>query len=226
MTDRINEIDILRGLAVVFMIVFHTFVDLYEFFGGGINYNYGVVFYIGRAAAFLFIFISGISATFSHNNLKNALCVFLCGCLISVATYFFIPESFVIYGVLQFLSTCMLIYHFLKKLSPGRFLSLAVIAFILGAAIKGFYVDFWFLLPFGIYPEGFQTMDYYPIFPYASLFFLGSYIGKILYKERKTYFRGFDIIPLRFLGKYSLLVYMIHQPVIYGILTILQKNTI
>ena len=218
MNNRINEIDVLRGTAVILMLLFHTFVDLYDFFGTGINYHTGIIYFVGRTAAFTFIFVSGVSAVLGKNNLKNAACVFLAGLLVTLVTYFFDANTFVIFGVLQFLSSCMLIYHFLKKCPSYLFLIFSAAAFFVGMLINGHTAPFYWLLPFGIYPDTFKTVDYYPIFPYISLFFLGNFFGKTVYKKRIPLIRNFDIIPLSFLGRHSLVIYLIHQPIIYGIL--------
>ena len=221
MNNRINEIDVFRGLAVILMIIFHIFVDLQDFFGVTVNYQNGFIYMIGRAAAFTFIFVSGVSAVFSRNNLKNAAYTFAAGLLISISTYLFNPATFVVFGILQFLSFCMLSYHFLKGLNPYAFIFFAVFVFAASFFIEGITVAFPYLIPFGIYPKDFQTVDYYPIFPYIALFFIGNFAGRTVYKERKALLPDFDILPLRFLGKHSLIIYLLHQPLIFGILYLL-----
>ena len=222
MQKRINEVDVLRGFAVVLMVIFHSFVDLYDFFGVGISYHEGIIYLIGRAAAFIFIFVSGVSAELSGNNLKNAARTFLAGLAVSIATYFFDSETFVIFGILQFLSFCMLSSHFSKKYPPWIFIVFVSVSVIIGLLITDLTAPFWWLLPFGVYPASFQSVDYYPIFPYISIFFAGNFFGRITYvRKREPLLKDFDFSPLSFLGRHSLAIYLVHQPVIYGVFYLL-----
>jgi uncharacterized membrane protein len=217
---RINEIDIFRASAIVLMIIFHTVVDLNDFFGVSIDYINGWTAAIGKTSAFMFIFISGISAVLGKNNLKNAAVTFSAGLIISASTYFILPDLYVIWGILQFLSFSMLVYWIFRKRGAAAFACLSVITLIAGIYISGKTADFPWLLPFGILYPGFKSMDYYPVFPYIALFFAGSFVGKTVYNNKKPVFPRLKNKFLEFLGKYSLVIYLIHQPVIYGILWI------
>ena len=65
----------------------------------------------------------------------------------------------------------------------------------------------------------FESSDYFPLIPWFFLFMAGfsfyALCGESL-KEKK--FMRLRIEPLAFLGKYSLYVYLIHQPLILGIM--------
>ena len=69
--------------------------------------------------------------------------------------------------------------------------------------------------------------DYMPLFPWLGVFLIGCVIGRTLYKEKKTLFGGRGKVmtaiarPVEFIGRHSLIIYLAHQPVIYGILYVI-----
>lgn len=87
-----------------------------------------------------------------------------------------------------------------------------------GFFLTGIYGPWW-LLPFGIYPAGFTSVDYTPLFPWFGVVLIGIGIGNFLYTGGVRQFavpRLPDLFsaPLAFLGRHSLLIYLVHQPVI------------
>ena len=71
--------------------------------------------------------------------------------------------------------------------------------------------------------EGFVSSDYFPLFPQLGYFFIGAAIGKTAYREKKTLLPGtLEKTPAaRFFcwcGRQSLFIYLLHQPIVYGLL--------
>jgi uncharacterized membrane protein len=75
------------------------------------------------------------------------------------------------------------------------------------------------LLPLGIHGASFMTVDYTPLLPWFGVVLLGMGAGEFLYGEGVRHFTAprlpaFFVPPLSFLGRHSLVIYLVHQPVI------------
>jgi uncharacterized membrane protein len=83
------------------------------------------------------------------------------------------------------------------------------------------------LIPFGIRPENFSSVDYFPMIPWFGVILIGYGIGCLLYDKRLRAM-GFELgknthssqllVLTAFFGRHSLLIYLIHQPIIIALL--------
>ncbi|MDK2799094.1 MAG: hypothetical protein PWP27_1983 [Clostridiales bacterium] len=221
---RIWEIDFIRGIAIVLMVVFHLVVDLKDFYSYDIEYLSGFWYYVGKLSAILFILISGVSSTFSKHNIKRGSVVFSFGLLLSVITFFYSPKDYIKFGILHFLGTSMILYHFLNKLEKKYIFLLGTTIIILGNIFSNIVVNTPYLFPFGLIDKNFSSLDYYSLFPWFGLFLYGTLIAKTLYIEKKSLF-SFEIKHdfISYLGQHSLFIYLTHQPLLLGILFIVHK---
>ena len=163
-----------------------------------------------------------------RRSVRRGLVVFGCGLVISAVTYgmyrYGFHKSIIIYfGVLHCLGTCMILWWIFKRF-PGWLLAVLGVAMV----VVGFYLDtiypadnLW-LMPLGILPPTFSTSDYFPLLPNLGWFLLGAVMGRIVYRKKQT------LLPMvnpknpivrffSFLGRHSLWIYLIHQPLISGI---------
>ena len=88
--------------------------------------------------------------------------------------------------------------------------------------LKGVPIRSDWLLPFGIHSPAFGSFDYFPLFPWFGIFLVGAALGKSLYAARRSLIPG--RLPVTFVnlaGRHSLLIYIVHQPVILAVLYIL-----
>jgi uncharacterized membrane protein len=240
--ERFWEVDSLRGLAIIMMITYHFLFDL-SFFGVyPFEVNSGFLWYFARITASTFIFLMGVSLTLSSSRaqitgiydnsrlffkyLKRGIKIFSLGLLITVATYIFIPQEFIIFGVLHFIGISIILsYPFLKRKYLNLILGLSFI--ITGIYLGSYTFDFNWLVWLGFIPNTLQTVDYFPIFPWFGVVLLGLFSGRILYKNYKRQFKIPDLSKtyvvriFSFLGKKSLIIYLIHQPVLIIILYLL-----
>jgi uncharacterized membrane protein len=141
--------------------------------------------------------------------------IFSWGLLITIATLLFLERGFIYFGVLHFIGVSIILaYPFIKF----RYLNLviAIVVLLAGLYLAGFTFDFPWLLWIGLKPENFYSLDYFPILPYFSLILFGIFLGNTLYKKHKRRFelkeRNIEIVE--FLGRNSLAVYLLHQPLI------------
>jgi Predicted membrane protein len=236
---RIYLMDELRGFAVFCMIFYHGFYTLaylYNIKAGLILLNFFMPAEPYYAA--LFMFISGISSNLSHSNLKRGLKLLGISLIVTLVTYVAVREELIVFGILHFLSVCMILFGLFKPLSDRFRFSVIPIAVcaVLFAATSGIsrgyvglspqlgfllpeslYRTNW-LAPLGIYNESFQSADYFPLFPWIFVFAAGTFVGKLAaagsfprftYRSRVPFFSWF--------GRHALILYLAHQPVIYGV---------
>ena len=226
MKRRIWELDAARGLALVGMIAVHLLYDLTELTGVLRWQEPPWFLFIKNHCGSIFLVISGISATLGSRSTRRGCQVLACGGLVSAVTYGmyalgFADESIIIYfGVLHCLGVCMLLWSGLKRLD-GRVLAalgllLAAIGLVIGR--YAFSTPRW-LVPLGFCPADFQSSDYFPLLPNLGFFLLGAALGRRVYAARESRFPGGERFfrPLCALGRNSLWVYLLHQPVLAGI---------
>ena len=228
MKKRIWELDALRGVCIVGMICVHLLFDLWALFG---------ILDLSRAPVFdlflkwggvPFLLISGICVTFSARSVKRGALVFFFGMVCSLVTagiylLSFTGKSILIYfGVLHCLGACMMLWPLFRKL-PTWFLAIAGIFLIaLGLYFTDHVrTDTMWLLPFGILPRSFASSDYFPLLPNLGYFLLGAVLGKTIYAKRQSVFPRIntDFFLIRFfsfIGRHSLLIYLVHQPLLAG----------
>lgn len=221
MKRRFDILDAWRSLAIVLMIVYHFLYDLALF--GVITWEQMFCTPLNIMQKFIccsFILLAGASARFSRSNLRHGITVILAGIIVAIGGA--IGGQVIRFGVLQLLGWSMVIYHFagkyLQKL-PGALLAiLSAAAYVLTDMwTNSVIVESKLLYPFGFMYRGFHSADYFPLLPWLFLFIIGTLLGGWCLKNRdKTILTAPFPAPLTFLGRHSLLIYLIHQPVLYG----------
>jgi uncharacterized membrane protein len=233
---RIWKIDFLRGVAVVMMIVFHLLYDLNYFAGDPFALYAGFWWVFARVTAGIFVFLAGVSLTLSYSRIRDRLSgseltrkyarrglwIFSWGLLITAITWGLLAENGAIwFGVLHLIGISIILARSLLRF---RWLNLVLgIAFICAGVYLGTMIfSFPWLIPLGFRPTGFYTLDYLPIFPWFGIVLLGLFVGNTLYKKKIS---GTDppnpAKPVCFLGRHSLFIYLLHQPVLIGLLYLL-----
>lgn len=218
--SRIWEIDLLRVVAITLMVIFHTVYDLNEFVGMNIDYESTPWFLVGKVSALMFIFVSGISSVLSKNSFKRGTQVFLMGMVITITTFIIMRDEYIRFGILHFLGVSMILSIPLRKLNNISLLLLSTVSIFLGLWLGRVTINTIFLLPFGVMYPGFVTMDYYPVFPYSGIFIMGIAFGNKLYLDRREslFGRKINLGFLNWISSHSLFIYLVHQPVILGII--------
>ncbi len=237
--NRFWELDFLRGLAIIMMVIFHLIFDLYYFGGYGFDVNSGFWLVFARVTALIFLTLIGICLTISYNknsdkiwakNLKRGLKVFGFGLIITGITWFFFKESFIVFGILHFIGISVILSPIFLRFNRLNLL-LAVIFIIFGFYLYSLSFGFPWFVWLGLQPQTFYTFDYFPIFPWFGVVLFGMFLGKTLYTKNKRRFRLKDVSnrPMRlfgFLARHSLVIYLIHQPIIIFVLYTLHIITL
>ncbi len=207
-------LDALRGLAVLMMIVFHLAVDLEDFYDWPIGYRAGAWEVFRILIVTLFLGVSGwaAGAGLAKRHTRSGLKLLAAAILVSAATYVFDRESYVRFGILHFIAVATLLLPFFDRLPDGLLVVLAAGAVAAGRYFSALSVDTPWLLPLGIVPRGFSSMDYYPLLPWLALFIAGILAGRRLGVPDMR--KGRLTEGLACVGRYSLFIYLVHQPLL------------
>ena len=230
MSRRIWEVDFLRGLSIILVVGYHLLYDLGEYVGIerflGFSTDLSTVAWKAAQHFFagLFIVLSGTSSTLTRSNVRRGLRLLAVSFAVTAVTYGFDPSSAVWFGILQLLAVSILVYGAaFEKAGPVACAAWGAVILALGAALpvlkKGLTIRFDWLLPLGIHSPGFSSFDYFPLIPWLGVFLIGSALGKSVYAPKRS------LLPWRLpqtfvnaAGRHSLLIYIVHQPVILGVL--------
>ena len=202
--ERITEIDVLRTIAIVMMIIYHTAFDLRSFYSWDIDL-YGTQWEAFRIITVsLFLITSGVSSQLSRRPVKRALTVLSFALLVSIGTYAYDPKTFIYFGILHCIGLGMLLLIPLKKMKEWNIaLGIIIILFPLSS----------YHFPLPIRP----TLDYYPLFPWVGLMMIGAGIGHFLYIRNSFIIQNSQFTILALPGRHALPIYMIHQPILLGV---------
>ena len=234
---RYPELDFARGFAILLMATYHTAFDLSQFYGWDIDVLSGGWKLLARVTATLFLVIVGMGAAVSYERTKrDAPAGRLYGCamrfikigsaalLVSIATFVANPDTFVRFGILHLIAVSALIlplFAFLKE----RTAILGIILIALGPIVHVMRNDNPLFLPFGIRPMVFHTVDYFPMVPWFGVILIGYAGGYFLYIRRHVETPQWGVSTgsaiMTWPGRHALLLYLIHQPIIIGILWML-----
>lgn len=231
MKTRIWELDAFRGLCVLGMIVIHFVFDIVYLYGL-VSWELSPTFlFVQQWGGILFLLISGICITLGSRSVRRGLIVLAAGLLVSAVTivmhrFFYFHESIIIrFGVLHCLGICMLLWPVFRKLPWWALVVIGIPMVIFGLWADGIQISIPWLYPLGLTAEGFMSADYFPLFPNLGFFLLGAAIGRTAYKNKTSLLPDLSgILPIRFLtfcGRQSLLIYLLHQPILSGIFYLL-----
>ena len=222
---RIDLLDAWRSLAVVCMVIYHFLYDLMLFglmspetmFSPGLNA-------FQKFICCSFILLSGMSSRFSRNNIRRGLITLGAGFLVIAGS--FVAGVPILFGILQFLGCAMLLYG----LIGNRFEQLPTVLQPVLCIVLYIATDIWtsrvmvsvpWLYPLGFLYPGFSSSDFFPILPWIFLFLLGAWLGGVLPSPgtEGSASRLYTKLPAwtTWIGRHSLLVYLLHQPILYGL---------
>jgi Predicted membrane protein len=219
-SGRIWELDFSRGIALLLMVYFHIIFDLVDLFNVKLSYTSGFNYFVGKISVILFIFISGISSTLSRNNLKRGAQVFAIAMLITIVTHLAGNDLGVKFGILHLLGLCMLLYGVLKRVNSKLLFISGILIIFTGIYFDHITMNNNYLFMFNLISNTFSSSDYYPLFPWMGIYLFGIVAGRLLYKDKRSLF-SFNPRenPLLFAGRNTLVIYVVHQPLILLILT-------
>lgn len=233
--SRVRIFDAVRGFSVVSMVAFHLCYDLRFLSRIPLAWFAPPFQDIWRASiSWTFVFIAGCMCAFSRNNLRRSGVYLAAAALIFVATSVAAVDDAINFGIIFCMGACTLIEWALEQahMAPEGNAAAIVLAvcFVLLLGVPHGYVgiepfaitlpDAWYSTPWlswlGLPGPHFVSGDYYPVLPYLLLYLSGA-----SWCRRRKRTKGFPqrlyqpyCRPLEFVGRHSLAVYLLHQPVL------------
>lgn len=230
MTSRIGAIDLARGIALVAMAGFHLLWDLsfYGLIDIGVGFS---PFWIGvqRSILTAFLLLVGTGLVLAHGNgirwrsfWRRWLMIVASAAAVTAGTWYLLPDYVAYFGVLHAIALFSLLA--LPLIRAPLWVVTAIAAIVMGAA---FYSNPLFntraLSWIGFFTEVPPTTDLVPVFPWFGVMLLGIVLARLApLRAALTPLAGWKLTSpparlLRLLGRWSLLFYLLHQPLLLGI---------
>lgn len=224
-------LDEMRGFSLISMILFHLCWNIDHLLHIELAWYHTTGAHIWQfSICAVFLLLSGLCVQFTRHLSRHILVLAVCALLITAVTWFTGPHTLVVFGILHCMVLCFLCYLLVRPILhhiptfPGLFICLFLFCFTYAVPYRyiGFsflriplpnewYTSYW-LSPFGLLSPDFYSSDYFPVFPNLFLFLAGYFLGRL---RLPNWMRNSHCRPLAWLGQHSLIVYLLHQPILY-----------
>ncbi|MEP7058038.1 MAG: heparan-alpha-glucosaminide N-acetyltransferase [Caldimonas sp.] len=229
--SRYDRLDVLRAVAIVWMAVFHFSFDLNHFGYTRQDFHHDP-FWTGQRTCIvaLFLFCAGIGQAIAWQQRqgwarfwRRWAQVAGCAVLVSIGSWLMFPRTWISFGVLHGIAL-MLIATRLTA-GWGRWLwPLGLVALLLPRLVQHPFFDTRLTDWVGLVTQLPATEDYVPLLPWLGVMWWGVAAGQWLLEQRPRWLAGAlppAARPLAVLGRWSLTFYMLHQPLLIGLLTLM-----
>ncbi len=223
---RIHVIDAARGIALIAMAIYHFVWDL-DFFGyvspGLSTRGFWAIFAHMDAASFLFL--AGYSLWMAHGAsvrpqsfLRRLAILVVASLAITAVSFFATPDAIIYFGILHIIAVASVIGLLFRKVPAGITLAIAAMALFAPHLVSFAALDPRYLAWIGMAAHPYASSDYVPLLPWIAPFLAGFAVSKLTlsWLRRQKQFPATEN-PLTFLGRHSLIFYLVHQPVLYGL---------
>lgn len=223
---RLIALDVARTLAVVCMVVFHFTFDLALFGYLPADTIYQPFwYYFARLIAGSFLFLAGVSLWLAHGQgirwsafWTRFAKVAAGAALVTVASIWFVPGGTIYFGILHAIAAASLLGLLALRLPWPVTLSLAILIFAAAWGPRYAALDPIWLVWAGLGETRPQMGDYVPLIPWAAPALAGIATARALRIDRwrgRTPSRALH--ALTFPGRHSLVLYLVHQPILFGL---------
>lgn len=230
--ERFARLDALRGAAIVWMAAFHFCFDLNHF--GFIRQNfYTDPFWTWQRTCIVstFLFCAGVGQAialdqgrggprFTPGFWRRWSQVAACALLVTAGSYLMFPRSYISFGVLHGIAVALIVMRLTAGFGAWLWL-LGLAAFILPQLVQSAWFDTRATNWIGLVTHKPVTEDWVPLLPWMGVMWWGLAAGQWTLAHRRTWITGAlaaALQPLATLGRWSLSFYMVHQPVLIGLL--------
>lgn len=245
---RYQEIDIVKGVAVICMVVFHFFYFPNQYGFKEINYKTDFLKLLAKIAQLIFITSVGINLTLSKKrskdkgetekeyedkNIKRVIKIFLFAILMSLFTYIVFGDKYVKFGILHFIAiSSLMLFKYVDNVNFIQIITvLAIFIFYLSNIKPEIFSKIPSIPSFILgFSSKYETIDHFPIFPWIIIMLIGINIGIIIKDNKPTLPESFKNNKVTKLlektGRYSLEIYAVHWIVLYFIFCHLYSKNI
>lgn len=228
---RLAVIDLARGLAVIAMVIYHLSWDLswFGFVQWPVAQGFGWRLFAASIAG-SFLFLAGVSLDLAHHEAirwqafwRRLATIAAAAAAVSLVTYFAFADSFVRFGILHSIAAASLIALPFARLPSWTVLAAALFFLTLPLWATSSVFDGPLWLWTGLGKTGFASVDYVPVAPWTGVTLAGLSLSKgfrklgVWQKLSVLGFEGASGKGLRLTGRHSLTIYLLHQPVLYGL---------
>jgi len=233
--NRYEEIDLLKGIAVICMIIFHLFYFPNQYGFKEIEYDTTMLSTIAKIAQFIFITCVGINLVLANQNktndeklqlnLKRILKIAVLAGFMSLFTYFVFGNKYVKFGILHFIALSSLVLFMFVNDQNIILLILGILCslFLLNKFKPELFLNVSEPIAFvmGFYNKSYEAIDHFPILPWMILVCIGILSGHYIIKNKPQLSDDLMNHPisnfLKKTGQYSLEIYSVHWLVLYAI---------
>jgi len=233
--ERFARLDALRGVAIVWMALFHFCFDLNHF--GFIKQNfYTDPFWTLQRTCIVSTFLfcagfgqaiaieqgggPGVGARFTTAFWRRWAQVAGCAVLVTLGSLWMFPRSYISFGVLHCIAIALIVMRLTAGLRGGLWL-LGLLAFAVPLLVQNPWFDTRATNWIGLVTRKPVTEDYVPLLPWMGIMWWGRAAGQWVLARRRSGVSGTlaaALQPLATLGRWSLSFYMLHQPVLIALL--------
>ncbi len=228
---RHMSIDVARGCALAMMIAYHFTFDINLFARLGIDFNQDPLWLGFRAVIVsLFLLLVGVSQSLVQQQgfdrlryLRRLVLLIVCAGLVTLGSRMMFPTTYIFFGILHLIALASILG--LLTIRLGR---LGLVAGIVMIIMGIFFSHAWFDQPalqwIGLMTHKPFAEDYVPLLPWFGVVLVGQFLGQLLYRRpagariRDWSSTAPPFRLLAFSGRHSLMIYMVHQPVLFGLL--------
>ena len=231
--QRLRWLDIARGVALLAMASYHFMWDLSMF--GYLEPGYAAIGWpkiYARSIASTFLFLAGFSLVLAHGKgirwrsfWKRWLVIAGSAALVTVASYFAIPQGLIHFGILHAIAAASLIGLLFLRVPPALTILIAVAALVAPHYLASDLFNQPWLWWVGLSTEPRQSFDYVPLLPWLAPALAGIAVGRLPFVQSRlrqnssvNNSAGRLKTTFAFMGRHSLVFYLVHQPVLISIL--------
>ncbi len=226
-TKRVSFLDELRALTVLSMVAFHASYDLAYIYALDMPWFTADPFQeIWRCSiSWTFLLLAGWMTHHSRSNMRRGCIYAAVAVLVWIATTVAAVDTPVNFGIIYCMAACTLIYAVLHKvlerIHPAMITVASLTLFFVCRTVPRHVYALGGLAWLGFPSAGFASGDYYPLVPFLFMYLTGASLARWYFSSKTGYPDWMYSRHSRLLssiGKNSLIVYVLHQPIVLGVL--------